>query len=190
MCVRKTMRFAPRSPCGFTLVEILVVIIIVGVIIAVTTISVGVLGRDHQAEDQAKRIAAVMTQAREEGDLQGRDIGILVEPDAYEFLYYDQRKQVWTDPIDDDMLERRKLPEGLHFRLWLESKEIILKAQAAQKDLSDEDLKKRGPHILLLASGDLSPFELQIQREGGETKWHVISQPDDTVAAEEMHDKK
>jgi general secretion pathway protein H len=184
------MRSTRRPPRGFTLVEILVVIIIIGVIIAVTTISVGVLGRDNQVEDQARRIAAVMTQAREEGDLQGRDIGILIEPDAYEFLYYDQRKQLWTDPIDDDMLERRKLPDGVHFRLWLESKEIILKAQKQAKDLSDEDLAKRSPHILLLASGDLSPFELQIQREGGDTKWHVISQPDDTVAAEEVRDKK
>lgn len=184
------MRYASRAQRGFTLVEILVVIIIIGVIIAATTISVGVLGRDNQIEDQAKRIAAVMTQAREEGDLQGRDIGILVEPDAYGFLYYDQRKQLWTDPIDDDLLERRKLPDGLRFRLWLESKEIILKPQAASKDLSEEDLKKRGPHILLFANGDLSPFELRIEREGSDAKWHVISQPDDTVDAEELRDQK
>src|SRR5262245_6013100 len=121
--VRSALCAAPsrvRPPRGFTLVEILVVIVIIGIVASMATLAIGVLGRDRQVEEQTRRFWAVLQQAREEADLQSLDIGVFVSDNAYEYLRFDQRRGAWQPIYDDKLYERRELPEGLRFRLWLE----------------------------------------------------------------------
>src|SRR5262249_23047419 len=108
---------------GFTLVEILVVIVIIGIVAAIVTLSTGVLGRDSEMEDQAKRVSAVVAQAREEAELQGLELGIVVAKSSYEFAEFDRRKGLWVPIEGDPLYQARELPPGLSFRLWLEQKE-------------------------------------------------------------------
>lgn len=170
-----------RRPAGFTLIEILVVIVILGVVIAVATVSVGVLGRDREVEDQARRLWAVMTQGREEAELQGRDLGLFLDDASYEFMMFDPKNTGWVVIQDDDLLARRELPEGVRMRLWLESREVVLKPTRTP---TEEELKKRAPQIIMLASGEVMPYRLEIAREGTDTNWHVQSQPDNTIIVE------
>ena len=74
---------------GFTLIELLVVVVIIGIVLATVSLSLGVLGRDNEVEDQTKRLYGVLTEVREEAELQGRDLGLLVETDGYLFMRYD-----------------------------------------------------------------------------------------------------
>src|ERR1041384_981037 len=75
-----------KSQGGFTLLELLVVMVIIGIVISVASVSVNVLGRDNQLEDQAKRLNAVISQAREEAEMQARDMGLFIERDGYLFM--------------------------------------------------------------------------------------------------------
>jgi len=170
-----------RLTRGFTLIEILVVIVILGVVVAVATVAVGVLGRDRELEDQARRLWAVMTQGREEAELQGRDLGLFLEDTSYEFMVYDPKRSGWVEVVDDDLLARRTLPEGLSMRLWLESREVVIKPK---REPTEEDLKKRVPQVIMLASGELMPYRLDIAREGSDAVWRVQSQPDNTIVVE------
>jgi general secretion pathway protein H len=177
----------PRSR-GFTLIEILVVIVILGVIVASATLAVGVLGRDRELENEARRFAAVIDQAREEAELQGMDLGIFLARPAYEYFRYDSRREQWQ-PIDDDKLFiTRELPEGVHFRLWLDRREVILKPKLEEFD--EKELDKHLPQLLVLASGELNPFELRFEREGTSTQWRVIGSADNTVRAEPIDEPK
>ena len=63
---------------GFTLIEMLIVIVIIGVIVSMATLSVNMLGRDSQVEDQTRRFWAVLQQAREEAELQSINVGVFV----------------------------------------------------------------------------------------------------------------
>jgi general secretion pathway protein H len=93
------------------------------------------------------------------------------------------------------------LPAGLQNRLWLEGREVILKTHAeTMKDAkhsaseshsgtsqdSRGDLPKdaRVPQIAILSSGDLSPFELRIEREGTDFSWHLVGKPDNSLTVE------
>ncbi len=84
---------------------------------------------------------------------------------AYEYLRFDSRKNEWQPIEDDELFAQRELPEGLRFRLRLESREVVLKPNLPQRGDKDEN-KKNPPHIMVLSSGDVSPFELEIEREG------------------------
>ena len=51
---------------GFTLLEILVVIVIIGVMVTMATLSIGLLGADREVEEETRRFWAVLRQARAE----------------------------------------------------------------------------------------------------------------------------
>ena len=143
---------------GFTLLEILVVIVIIGVMVSMATLSIGLLGADRQSEEEARRVWAVITQAREEAELQAIDLALFVGATDYEFLRFDTRRNQWVPVIDDKLYAQRALPEGLRFRLWLEGREIVLKPALPDRSKKDEN-EKAPPQLTVLSSGDDVPFE-------------------------------
>ena len=80
---------------GFTLIEILVVLVIMAVIIAVAVLSVNVTGRDAQLDEESRRIEGLVALLHDRALLEGRDFGLRIEPSAYEFVVYDPRRDRW-----------------------------------------------------------------------------------------------
>ncbi|HEY6641928.1 type II secretion system minor pseudopilin GspH [Povalibacter sp.] len=178
-----TRRHFRRGVTGFTLLEILVVMIIIGVIVSAATLSMGVLGRDRESEDQMQRIWAVLKQAREETELQGLDLGMFVWATGYEFLRYDGREKRWLPIEDDRLFAPRALPEGLRFRMWVESREIVLKPGPVDRSDKVQDAKWL-PQVFILSSGDIMPFDLALERDSQPAIWRVLSQPDTDLRLE------
>jgi len=150
-----------RRVSGFTLLEVLVVLVIIGIITAMAVVSTGVLGGDHQMDEEAQRLQAVLAQAREESMLDGRDVGLRVDRQGYDFLRYNGRVAAWEPVVDDTLLRERELPEGLNASLRLEAREVVLEPRAAPTE--DEPAQ---PQVLVLASGDVVPFEILLHRDG------------------------
>jgi general secretion pathway protein H len=189
-----TLRVALTVPArggGFTLLEVLVVIVIIGIIVSAATLGIGVLGRDREAEDQSRRFWAVLQQAREEAELQSLDVGVYVARSGYEFLRYDRRRSKWTPIAGDELYAARELPEGLRLRLWLDSREVVLKPTLAEREEQDEDEEdddaedpRPPPQIMLLSSGDIMPFDLQVERDSQAALWRVVGTTDNDLRVE------
>ncbi len=106
-----------RSMRGMTLVEILVVVLIIGILAALATLSIGLLGDDREIEDESRRLADAIALLQEQAQLEGRDFGILLETARYEFQRFDAFEQRWVTVEDDPALRARELPPDLAFEL-------------------------------------------------------------------------
>jgi general secretion pathway protein H len=152
---------AARRAAGFTLLEVLVVVVIIGIITSMAVISVNVLGGDHQMQQEAERLQAILLQAREDAMLQSRDLGLRVDETSFEFLEYDGRTDRWRAVLGDPLLRERTLPEGLRLALRLEDRSVKLEPRQPETDRNPIQ-----PQVILQASGDLAPFDLLFSRDG------------------------
>lgn len=161
--------FNIRGGPGFTLIEILVVLVIVGIIMAVAFLSFGILGDERGLDREARRMAALIELVTDEATIQGRDFGIEVMRGGYRFVENDPLLEQWFEITDDDYLRSRELEENTEFELFIEERKVLLHTEAQEterdeddsaRDLTDDYL----PHILILSSGEVTPFELRLLR--------------------------
>ena len=174
------MRRSPPSRLtarGFTLIEIMVVVLIIGVMSAGLLLSVSLTGRDRELEKESDRLLALINYAREQAELQTREYGVIFQDDNYEFVAYDVHRQVWRTLFEDDALVLRRLPYGLNVKLKIETRPVVLK--------KPENAKDKTPQVMIFSSGDLTQFEVTLERDGGvrsvtivqDDKGNVIEKP-------------
>lgn len=125
---------ARYSPAGFTLIELMVVIVIVGFLAAATLLSISGSGKDSQLEQERDRLAALIDYVRERAALQTVEYGLRCEQGGYRFLLYDNRQARWLEDALDDALRARRLPAGVEIALAVEDRNILLpRSPAAAK---------------------------------------------------------
>lgn len=177
-CLHKTPEVY-QTIRGFTLFEILVVVFIIGIILTFATLTVG-SNADQQVEEEAKRLTALLQLASEEAIVNNREIALSLGKTYYEFVDVGGGKNTKVED-ENSPLRRRQLPDGLEFRAEINGEEASLKDQAAdlsgvkneaKSEDSDEEKKPEkisddAVLILLLSSGEVTPFTLEVAREGG-----------------------
>jgi len=173
---RLRLRVAGHRASGFTLLEVLVVVIIIGIITSMAVVSTRVLGGDHEMDREARRLQAVLGQAREDAMLEGRDVGLRIDALGYDFLRYDGRNERWDTVTEDPLLRERLFPEGMSAGLWLESRRV----QLPERSLPNERAPA-SPQVVVLASGDLVPFEVRLERAGTEETRAIAGHADGRI---------
>jgi general secretion pathway protein H len=151
---------------GFTLVEILVVMLIIAAVISLTVLSVNATGRDSQLDEESRRIEGLVGLLHERALLEGRDFGLRIEPAAYEFVLYDTRRNRWLLMDQEREFRHRELPKGISFQLQLDSQTVVIKA--VDRNLTSGE--PPGPQVAIAASGEGTPFRLILLRDATQAK--------------------
>lgn len=138
-----------RTPRGFTLLEILVVILIIGVMMSLVTLAVHD-DSEQRLRTEAERLAALLQLASQEAVLQSREIAVVFEEDGYRFLVPDAGEWVETG---DNVYRPRSLPDDMVFDIAIEGERLEF----------DDSQRKREPRIYLLSGGEMTPFELTVR---------------------------
>jgi general secretion pathway protein H len=134
---------------GFTLIEVMVVVVIIGVLINFVTLSIGRNTPQDQLKEEAQRLSSLIGLASEEALLRSALIGVDINEEAYSFLRLEEGN--WQ-PMDDNLFRARQLPEGMVFSI-------------ASTQLQGEDQEKDIPEIILMNSGEMTPFELKLSSD-------------------------
>ncbi len=146
------------TTAGFTLLELLVVMVIIGILATMFTLSVGLVADEgRQIRDEGERLRALVQAASDEAVLLGREMGLRFLPDGYEFSMLDDVRQEWVVLTNDEFFHTRTWPEGLTVDLRLEGREVALRDPRM-----DSDKDPYTPQIFIFSSGDVSPFEARL----------------------------
>jgi general secretion pathway protein H len=194
---------------GFTLIEILVVVVIIGIVIVGALLSLGATGKDGQLERERDRLSALMSYVHERGGMLTLEYGIRCGQHGYRFVYFDNITSQWVPESTDDTLRLRRLPAGLTLQLVIEGRPIVLTDKALTpgkrattaaggtvSTLGDmtssfnNQLADNAPQIMLFSNGESNSFALTITRDGVGRQVTLASSADGTLKVSDITEKK
>ena len=162
-----------RHASGFSLLELLVVIVIVGILFSFTTLAIRGTNPEEMIQQEARRFDQLVRLALEEAVLKGFEYGIAFTRNSYTFLVQLDDYQ-WHDFGNDKLLRSRELPHEIEIELMIEKTDVVFKNDSTDSsdtdsadtdgtdDVNDtdaaEDTKnKLKPQLYLLSSGEITP---------------------------------
>lgn len=158
-----------RQPRGFTLIEILVVVIIIATISSIALLSLNLIGDDRELDTERKRLATLLEVAQDEAVMQGREFGVEVLRTGYRFVEFDPLTSQWSDIPGDDLYRLRQLPQDMELELYVEDKRIPLETDPKIFETQAEDdismtVDDYMPHLLVFSSGEMTAYEIRFRR--------------------------
>lgn len=134
----------PSKQQGFTLIEIMVVVVIIAVMSVAVSLSLGGTS-DRTARLQANRFIAVVNEVRDEAVISGQDYALVVDEKAQTYAFNAARENARA-PINDALFKTRSIDA-----------EVKVKWQVFEVFENDKDTK---PKVMISSLGELTPFEM------------------------------
>ncbi len=148
------MRALPNRPtpvsAGFTMIEILVVLVVVGLLAAIAIVNLGGGTQRREMENEVREVFLLMQTASEQAILNNQELGWLLEDTSYRFLVFDDETASWKKS-GERLFRPRSVPDWLVLTPFLEN--------AMPRLASDETALR--PDVVFFSSGETTPFELQ-----------------------------
>ena len=148
------------SARGFTLIEILVVLVIVGIVTTTALLSLRGGGEARLARAEIQQLERLVELASDEALYRALELGIEFRQGGYRFLVWDGT--TWSPVADVNAMRERSWPDVLAAQLVVEAKPVPLPMAFP----ADNPV----PQVVLLSSGEVSAFELELRApDGGES---------------------
>lgn len=149
---------------GFTLLEIVVVIAIIGIVMSLAVISLNP-DKEDELKTEADRLVALASLAAQESVMLSREYALELSHDGYDFLVFEE--QQWS-PVEDKIFRPRNLPQGIYMDVFFEGEEYDFFSDGNKNE--EEEHK---PRIFMLSSGEMTPFEIIIHSEDIAHSYHI-----------------
>jgi general secretion pathway protein H len=168
------MQDRTHQEAGFTLLEIMLVIFLMGMMVTGVVMTMNTAGPDRQLKQEAARFVGVLELAEEEALLSSIEMGLVITEQEYQFVYLDDKDR-WTAFTDSKIFSKKELKEDmiLSFELaglkaedsFLGSRKLFEDDEGLFEDkgglFEDDDKEARiEPDIFIYSSGEISDFTL------------------------------
>ena len=137
-----------RGIQGFTLIELMIVILIIGILLAVTLLSPLSATTQRRMQDEAIRLERTLENARDRALLDSVELGFSADQNSYKWWWYDENSDQWQD-----------FEQG-SFKLWNVHDSLRMVLQPVDEQLQFHYEAGQGPQILVSSDGEMTPFRL------------------------------
>jgi type II secretory pathway pseudopilin PulG len=139
-----------------------VVLLIVSIMSSVAVVSLPGISQSSDFDTEVRRLEVLLELARDEALMQSSELGFRLDRDqfgytsGYSFYIYDDLNQAWNR-YDRAPFKPRQLADDIRLALQIEG-------ETDRFRLDDEETDNIPP-VMLLSSGETTPFDLTIYRE-------------------------
>lgn len=152
-------KISNNSMLGFTLLEVIVVVFIIGLMATFASLSVG--GGDRYLQQEAQRLIGLVQLAGEEAIINGQEYGLEFNKTGYQFGLIGNENKITPLEEDDGVFRARTMPNGIFIALEINGEEIFLQEASGEED----DDSEQKSIIYLLSSGEMTPFMAEFRTE-------------------------
>ncbi len=170
-----------KRNAGFTLIEIMLVLVLLATS-AVAVVSTLPNNKRDEVKEQAQRFHHLAQLLGEDAMLNGVDYGIRIEPHQYHFLKLTQ--DGWQPLEDVKFFTDVKLEAGITTTVAIggawKDKDRLFKSDSMFKNddifkKSDQEQKQLPPQIVVMASGEYTPFTVSFEVDKQHQFWQVVA---------------
>lgn len=162
------MRAHPAPPAGvaagFTLLELMVVLVLVGIIFTFAMLSFGGDDIAEMMEVETRRLETLIRLAADESVIRGQELAIRFIGEGYEFM--ELQEAGWQVPENDRLLRAYTLPPEVQVRLQVEGDVPVFPDQQ-----TDENAVT--PQVFILSSGEVTPFTAVFESRQSPAQFHL-----------------
>jgi general secretion pathway protein H len=170
------MLFA-RTHAGFTLIEILIVVLIISIVTSVGVLTIS-RNNNKEVESFAKEFTQVIKLAEETAMLQPAELGLIVKAENYQFVILEAAKdgkaKHWS-PLDDNALGQHLIPSHVQISIDTHS-----------GGNADEENAPKAPRIVISTNGDVTPFTIYIGKQGAKPRFVITGDADGNITIKEL----
>lgn len=149
---------------GFTLIEILVVLVVIGLLAALAVFTMAGSSQQRELENEVRELFLLMQTASEQAVLNNQELGLRLEEGEYQFVAFEDQTGDWK-ASGERMFRARSLPEWITVTEFIESD--------APRLASAEDRLR--PDVVFFSSGETTPFELEFTLGSSSETTHVLA---------------
>ncbi|OBU27548.1 type II secretion system protein GspH [Photobacterium kishitanii] len=170
-----------KRNAGFTLIEIMLVLVLLATS-AVAVVSTLPNNKRDEIKEQAVRFHHLAQLLGEDAMLNGVDYGIRIEPHQYYFLTLTQ--DGWQPLEGAKFFTNVKLDAGITATVAIggawKDKDRLFKSDSIFKSddifkKSDQESKQLPPQIVVMASGEYTPFTVSFEIDNQHQFWQVVA---------------
>ena len=164
------------SDSGFSLLELLLTLVIVGLIASLAGLGVSSGSRSYQVDAAAKHFADVAEYALDEAQMSGIDMGLFLEERGsggdlrYSYQWLQRDIDGWSlAEFDEDAYGRKSLPPGMAVMLEVEQGNALVN----ERDAVDGEEQDQ-PQVVFYSSGETTPGIMTwVDDNSGDILWEL-----------------
>ena len=165
-----------RRSAGFTLLELMVVLVLIGIIFSFAVLSMRGTDISDLMEQETRRLAMLLELAGDEAILRGEELAVNFTDDGYEFLVL--QDNIWRSSGDDGLLKAYSLPADIELRLEVEGEPPELNNLAGQEgedsgESGEDTVESLTPQVFILSSGEMTPFSVTFMSFQSDYRYHL-----------------
>jgi len=151
-----------RQAAGFTLIEILVVMLIVSVMMGIVVVRLPAVSQSAELTEDSERLLTILNMASDEAIIKGAELGFDIEKGSYQFYEMDSENGKW-DLLEYSPFNKRQLSKGVRINIRVEGRSLL------------KDPDSTIPSVLFLSSGETTEAEIDLVESGSNSSLKITS---------------
>jgi type II secretion system protein H len=165
------MRKSLAAVAGYTLIEVLIVMLIISIVGGVTVLSINT-NQNTRYKNLAQEITHLLTLGEEQALVQSAVYGMAFNDKSFQFYQFDPtaKDQPWR-PLNDKVLGKHSIPDGVQITVKVRDKIMRLAKDSTQVQ----------PQLIISTSGDIIPFTILIGKTDSPPRFQIIGNANGSI---------